>query len=74
MNIEMAQKSRSYILYLDHVKLSLGIFFFLSCLIESIFHQLLGPTFIFVKTHTPKSRKFNVLPNFTCGKESWLVT
>ena len=52
MNIEMALKSRSYILDLDHVKMSLGIFFFLSCLIESIFHQLLGPTFIFVKnTH-----------------------
>ena len=48
MNIEMALKSRSYILDLDHVKLSLGIF--LSCLIESIFHQLSGPTFIFVKT------------------------
>ena len=28
MNIEMALKSRSYILDLDHVKLSLGIFFF----------------------------------------------
>ena len=52
MNIEMALKSRSYILDLDHVKLSLGIFFFLSCLIESIFHQLSGSTFIFVKnTH-----------------------
>ena len=52
MNIEMALKSRSYILYLDHVKLSLGIFFFLNCLIESIFHQLSGSTFIFVKnTH-----------------------
>ena len=28
MNIEMAQKSRRYILDLDSVKLSLGIFFF----------------------------------------------
>ena len=52
MNIEMALKSRSYILDLDLVKLSLGIFFFLSWLIESIFHQLSGSTFIFVKkTH-----------------------
>ena len=52
MNIEMALKSRSYILDLDHVKLSLGVFFFLSCLIESIFHQLSGSKFIFVKnTH-----------------------
>ena len=52
MNIEMALKPRSYILDLDHFKLSLGIFSFLSCLIESIFHQLSGSTFIFVKnTH-----------------------
>ena len=28
----------------------------------------------FCQKHTPRSRKFNVLPNFTCGKESWLVT
>ena len=52
MNIEMALKSRSYILDLDRVKLSLGIFFFLSCLMESFFHQLLGYAFMFVKnTH-----------------------
>ena len=52
MNIEMALKSRSYYFDLDLVKLSLGIFFFLSCLIESIFHQLSGSTFLFVKnTH-----------------------
>ena len=51
MNIEMALKSRSYILDLDHVKLSLGLFF-LSCLIERFFHQFLGSTFILVKnTH-----------------------
>ena len=49
MNIEIALKSKSYILYLDHVKLSLGIFFFLSCLIESILHQHSGSTFILVK-------------------------
>ena len=53
MNIEMALKSRSYILDLDHVKLPFGIFF-LSCLIESIFHQLSGSTFIFVKNSTKK--------------------
>ena len=52
MNIEMALKSRSYILDLDHVKLSLGIFFLLGCLMESLLHQLSGYTFIFVKnTH-----------------------
>ena len=51
MNIEMALKSRSYIFDLDHVKLSFW-FFFLGCLIESIFHQLSGSTLIFVKnTH-----------------------
>ena len=57
MNIEMALKSRSYILDLDHVKLSLGILFFLSCLIESIFHQLSGPTFIFVKNTQQKTTR-----------------
>ena len=55
MNIEMALKSRSYIFDLDHVKLSLGIFFFLSCLIENIFHQLSGSTFIFVKNMHQKA-------------------
>ena len=54
MNIEMALKSRSYIFDLDHVKLSLGKFF-LSCFIESIFHQLSGSTFIFVKNTYKKA-------------------
>ena len=52
MNIQMALKSRSYILDLDHVRLSLGIFFLLGCLIESFLYPLSGSTFIFVKnTH-----------------------
>ena len=52
MNIEIAIKSRSYILYLYRVKLSLGLFFFLSGLSESFIHQLPGSTFIFVEnTH-----------------------
>ena len=52
MNIEMALKSRRYILDLDHVKLSLVIFFLLGCFMESLLHQLSGYTFIFVKdTH-----------------------
>ena len=59
MNIEMALKSRSYIFDLDHVKLSLGIFFFLSCLIESIFYQLSGSTFIFVKS--PQQKAANLM-------------
>ena len=68
MNIEMALKSRSYILDLDRVKLFLYIFFFMSCLMERFFHQLSGSTFIFCQKHAPKSYKFSVLPNFTCDK------
>ena len=34
---------------------SFGIFFFLSYLLESIFHQLLGFTFIFVKNTDQKN-------------------
>ena len=60
INIEMSRKSRSNILDLDHVKLSLKIFFWLACLMES-----LTPAFriylYFGQTHTPKSRKFNFL-------------
>ena len=44
MNIETALKSRSYILDLDHVKLSL-----------EIFYQLSGSTFIFVKNTDQKA-------------------
>ena len=55
MNIEMALRSRSYTLDLDRVKLSLGVFFFLSCLMECFFPQLLGSTFIFVKNTHRKS-------------------
>ena len=53
MNIEMALKSRSYILDLDHVKWSLGIFFLLGCLMETLLHQVSGYIFLlFVKnTH-----------------------
>ena len=52
MNIEMALKSRSYILDFDLVKLSLGSFYFLSCLMKSFFYQLSGSTFIFCQnTH-----------------------
>ena len=52
MNIEMALKSRSYILDLDRAKLSLGILFFLSFFYGEFFYWLSGSTFIFVKnTH-----------------------
>ena len=72
MNIEMAQKSRSYILDLDRIELSLTIFFFLGRLMEFFL-----PAFriypYFCQKHTPKSRKFNVWRNFTCGKGSLVV-
>ena len=55
MNIQMALKSRSFILDLDHMKPSLVIFFFLSGLMESFLHQLSVSTFIFVKNTHQKS-------------------
>ena len=64
MNIEMALISNSYILDLNHVKLSLRIFFLLAVQWRALFLS---------KTHTPKSRKFDVLPNFTCVNGSLLV-
>ena len=72
MNIEMALNSRSYILDLDLVKFSFRIFFFLSSLTEIFLHQLSGSTF-FCQKHTPKSRKFNIWPNFTYGTNSCVV-
>ena len=52
MNIEIVLKSRSYILDIDHGKLSMGLFFFSELFNKDFFHQLLGSTFIFVKnTH-----------------------
>ena len=60
MNIEIALKSRSYILDLDRGKLP----FFL--LAFRIYHY-------FCQKHTPKSHKFYVSPNFTCGKGSFVV-
>ena len=43
----MALKSKRFIFYLDHGKLSLGIFFIMNCLMEGLLHQLSGYTFIF---------------------------
>ena len=74
MNIEMALKSRSYILDLDHVKSSLGIFFFLSCLIESIFHQHSGSTFIFVKnTHQKAANLTSCLLSPVAQIPAWFL-
>ena len=72
MNIKIALKSRKYFLYLDCVKLSLGILFFLSFLMN-FFSPAFRIYLYFCQKHTPKSRKFNVLPNFTCGTDSCLV-
>ena len=47
----MALKSRSYILDLDRVKLSLGIFFFLSFLMESFPTSLQDLPFFVNNTH-----------------------
>ena len=40
---------------------------------ESIFHQLSGSTFIFVKNTHQKAANLNFLPNFTCGTDTCLV-
>ena len=53
----MSLKSTINIFDFVHVKLSIGIFFILSGLMESLLHQLLGPTFIFVKTTHRKAAK-----------------
>ena len=65
MNIEMALKSRSYILDLDHVKLSLGIFFFSELFNgEAISFQDL-PFLLLSKTPTKK-------PKILCFAEFYL--
>ena len=73
MNIEMALKSRRYILDLDCARLSFGIYFFLNCLMEQFFLPDFRIYLYFCQKHTPKNRKFNVSPNFTCGKVSLYV-
>ena len=68
----MALKSRSNILDLDRVKLSLRIFFFLSCLMESFFYQLLGSTFIFVKNTHQKAANLMFRLILPVAKVPWL--
>ena len=74
MNIEIALKFISYILDLDCVRLSLGIFLFSDLFNGEFFSPAFRIYLYFCQQHTPKSRKFNGLPNFTCGKESCLVS
>ena len=66
MNIEITLKSRSYILDLDHVKLSLGIFFFLSCSMEIFFTDFRIYLYCCQK-QTPKSWKFYMWQRFPGG-------
>ena len=74
INIQMTLKSRSYILDLGHVKLSFGIFFFLSCLIERIFHQLPGSTFIVVKnTHQKAANLMFCLISPVAQTPAWFL-
>ena len=72
MNIEMALKSRSYILDLDCVRWSFGIFFS-ELFIGEIFLPAFRIYLYFCQKPTPKSCKFIVSPNFTCGKGSLVV-
>ena len=75
----MALKSRSNILDLVRVKLSWGIFFFLSCLMKSFFHQHSGFSFIFVKNARHKAANFTfalILPevdNLLLSGEEYLL-
>ena len=71
MNIEMALKSRSYILDLDHVKLSLGICFLLGCFMESLLHKLSGYTFIFVKNTHQKAANLMFCLILPAAKVLW---
>ena len=72
MNIEMALKSRNYILDLDHVNLSLEIFFLLGCLMESLLHQLSEYTFIFVKNTNQKAANFTFRLILPAAMVHWL--
>ena len=80
MNIDMALKWRSYILNLDHVKLSLPRtpqgpweFSFSELLNEEIFTPAFKIYLYFCHKHTPKSWKFIVLPNFSFRNSSCVV-
>ena len=52
----------------------LGNFLFSELFNREYFSPAFRIYLYFCQKHTPKSRKFNVLPNFTCGKDSCLVT
>ena len=73
MNIEMALKSRSIFLILIVLSWPWDFFLLLSCLMEILFLPAFRIYLYFCQKHTPKSRKFNVSPNFMCGKGSLVV-
>ena len=72
MNIEMALKSRSYILDLDCVRLFFGNFFFLSCLMDRLFYQLSRSTYIFVKNTHQKAANLMFCLILPVAKGPWL--
>ena len=71
MNIERALKLRSYILDIDRGKLSLGIFFFLSCLMLIFFHQLSRSIFISVKNPHQKAANLMFCLILPVSKVPW---
>ena len=73
MNIEMALKSRSYIIDLDRVRLSFGIFLFLSSLMERFFYQLSGSTFVLVKNTHQKAANFMFCLSPVAKTPAWFL-
>ena len=73
MNIEMALRSRSYILDLDRVRLSFGIFFFLSYLMETIlFTSFQDLPFFWVKITHQKAANLMFRLILPVAKDPWL--
>ena len=70
MDIKMSLKSVIYIFDLDHVKLSMGIFFILSCFKEILLHKLSGSSPFLCQKQTPKSCKLSV---GSCANQSKVV-
>ena len=72
MNIELALKSRSYIPDLNHVKMFLGIFFLMGCLMESFLHQLSGYIFILVQNTHQKAANLTFCLILPAAMVPWL--
>ena len=72
MNIELAIKSRSYILYLDRVKLSLGIFFWSQLFNEEFFSSAFRTYILFVKNTHQKADNLMFRLILPVAKDPWL--